>query len=107
MTKSKMIPEKQYYHNIVSKKKFKDTLDFFLANESADVPANDKLLMEKLLIGTLAAVELDCIADLKNNVLNLSKTKKHYLDYAKIAKRSKLDREDIQEFICRIEKHCL
>ena len=97
------VPEKQYFHNIISRRTFKFVLDDFIDLESS----NDKALMEKVLIGAMSAIILDCTADVKNVDLKLEKTKKHYLEYSKIAQKANLDRADIKEFVLKIESLCL
>ena len=96
------VPEKQYFYNIISRRTFKFILDDFIDLESS----NDKALMEKVLIGAMSAIILDCTADVKNDDLNLEKTKKHYLEYSKIAQKANLDRADIKEFVLKIESLC-
>ena len=44
--------------------------------------------------------------DVKNDDLKLEKTKKHYLEYSKIAQKANLDRADIKEFVLKIESLC-
>lgn len=103
---AKLVPAKQYYYNILSKDKFKDILSFCLVTEHE----SDIKLVEQLLAGALAAVELDCIADINNKELDVTLTSQHYLDYVKIANEairiSRADREDVREFIDRISKLC-
>lgn len=76
----KYVPEKQIYNNIFSKKMFKAVLEHCLGN-----PAGDPRLEENLLPGALAAVELDCVADLKNTELNALMAKQHYLEKATLS----------------------
>lgn len=93
---------KQYYHNIITKQMFKLIVKDFSDKDSS----NDKTLMEKVFIGAMAAITLDCIADVKHKELNIEKTKKHYLEYVKIARKSNIDREDVRLFISEIENLC-
>ncbi len=102
----RIVPVKQVYHNIFSKEKFKSVLGFCLSKDHG----NDVKLVEQLLVGALAAVELDCIADMEDKELEAELTSQHYLDYAEIANKaicdSKTDREDVREFVDRISKLC-
>ena len=101
-----VVPRKIEYHNIFSKAKFKSVLEFCLSKDHG----SEEKLVEQLLMGAMAAAELDCIADLKNNELEVELTSQHYLDYAQIANEaicdSKTDREDVREFVDRISKLC-
>lgn len=102
----KIIPVKQVYHNLFSKEKFKRVLDYYLRE---DIQC-DRKLANQVLVGALASVELDCIADLDNKELYAELTSQHYLDYAEIANEairvSKTDREDVRKFVDRISKFC-
>lgn len=102
----RIVPVKQVHHNIFSKEKFKSVLEFCLRKNH---DSNDKLI-EQLLVGALAAVELDCIADLEDENMHADLTSQHYLSYVGIAKKvirtSKTEREDIREFVDRISKLC-
>jgi spore maturation protein CgeB len=101
-----LVPRKIEYHNIFSKAKFKSVLEFCLSKDHG----SDVKLVEQLLVGTLAAVELDCIADLDNQELEAELVSQHYLDYVEITNEvirdSKTDRVDVREFVDRISKHC-
>lgn len=101
-----VVPKKFEYHNIFSKAKFKSVLEFCLCKEHGC----DVKLVEQLLAGALAAVELDCIADMENEELETEFTSQHYLEYVEIANEvirdSKTDRENIREFVDRISKLC-
>ncbi len=104
MKEKRLVTERQRYYNMISKKYFKLILEDIVNDESE----NDKALMEKSLIGAMAMIELDCIADMKNEALSKEKTKKHYLEYTKLAQRSKLAiRDDVKRFIDRIKQYCL
>lgn len=100
------IPQKQIYHNIFSKKKFKDVLTFCCEYKIAQ----NSHLVEQMLLGALSATELDCIADLENKVLNANQTKEHYKQYIQIAikvmKETESDKEEVHSFIYRMEKLC-
>lgn len=100
------VPAKQVYYNFLSQEKFKSILTFCLREDNE----YDKKLVEQLLVGALAAVELDCIADINNEELNAELTGQHYLEYVEIAneaiRTSMTDREDAREFINRISKLC-
>ena len=102
----RIVPVKQVYHNIFSKEKFKSVLGFCLSKDHG----SDVKLVEQLLVGALAAVELDCIADMEDKELEAELTRQHYLGYVKIANEvicaSKTDREDVREFVDRISKLC-
>ena len=101
-----LVPRKIEYHNIFSKAKFKSVLEFCLSKDHG----SDVKLVEQLLVGTLAAVELDCIADLDNQELEAELVSQHYLDYVEITNEvirdSETDRVDVREFVDRISKHC-
>lgn len=101
----KYVPEKQIYNNIFSKKMFKAVLEHCLGN-----PAGDPRLEENLLPGALAAVELDCIADLKNTELNALMTKQHYLEYVKITdnavEKTGSNHLEVRNFINRMNQYC-
>ena len=101
-----IVPAKQKYYNIFSKEKFKSVLNYYLRE---DIQC-DRKLADQVLVGALAAVELDCIADMENKELEAELTSQHYLDYVEIANKaicdSKTDREDVREFVDRISKLC-
>lgn len=101
-----LVPRKIEYHNIFSKAKFKSVLEFCLSKDHG----SDVKLVEQLLVGTLAAVELDCIADLDNQELEAELVSQHYLNYVEITNEvirdSKTDRVDVREFVDRISKLC-
>ena len=101
----RLVPETIIYHNILSKEKFKTILKFCLREDNE----HDKKLVEQLLAGALAAVELDCIADI-NEDLDAELTSQHYQEYVSIVNEviriTRTDREDLREFINRITKLC-
>ena len=103
---AKFVPEMIKYHNILSKEKFKSILEHCLCQ---DHNSNIKLI-EQLLVGALAAVELDCIADINDDRGDPELKSQHYLEYVEIANEvicaSKTDREDVREFVDRISKLC-
>lgn len=105
-TPGKFVPAKVVYHNILTKDKFKDILEFCLSEDNEF----DVNLVEQLLAGALAAVELDCIADVRDENLDAELTAKHYLKYIEIAgeaiRTGGADREDIRAFMNRINKLC-
>jgi hypothetical protein len=76
-----VVPKKFEYHNIFSKAKFKSVLEFCLCKDHGC----DVKLVEQLLAGALAAVELDCIADMESEELETEFTSQHYLEYVEIA----------------------
>lgn len=103
---AKIVPVKQIYHNIFSKRKFKDILEYCLREDNH----SDKKLVEQLLAGALAGVELDCIADINNEKGDAKLTGQHYLGYVEIAneaiRTSRTEREDVRAFVDRISKLC-
>ena len=106
LTPLEIVPAKQKYYNVFSKEKFKSVLNYYLRE---DIQC-DRKLADQVLVGALAAVELDCIADMENKELDAELTSQHYLDYVEIANEairdSKTDRENIREFVDRISKLC-
>ncbi len=100
------IPKTQIYYNFFSTKKFKDVLTCCCKRESG----KKAQLIEQVLIGALAAVELDCIADLENEELDANLTTEHYKQYIQIAndvmEENGLSHEEVRNFICRMKKYC-
>ncbi len=100
------IPKTQIYHNVFSTKKFKEVLEFCCEYKIA----KDAHLVAQMLLGALAATELDCIADLGNEELDANLTKEHYKQYIQIAndvlKEIGSSNEEVRNFICRMEKYC-
>ena len=101
-----LVPETIKFYNILSKEKFKSILKFCLHKDNE----HDKRLVEQLLAGALAAVELDCIADINDEALDAELTGQHYLEYVEIAneviRTSRTEREDVRAFVDRISKLC-
>lgn len=100
------IPKTQIYNNYLSTKKFKDILACCCKHESG----KKAQLIEQMIIGALASVELDCIADLENEELDANLTKEHYKQYIQIAndvmQENGLSNEEVRNFICRMKKYC-